>query len=526
MYSREQKEESARSEQATTRRNTHSSSARDTAQHMQVSEQHQQYVVAAYHARFAGLWNEGSQGKHGSESPPEPAHQRALDLLPRDGEGMQISDALCPGRDKKRQRTAAKKRLPSDDVVQHAVCVEGPVPCAAIQHTGFGGKANKKMSKNGRHMLQSRDDITIFPRRKAGQDKLGSNRPPIVISRTVLESYFNMPQQKVCEKLVRSIPCWCLHLLACLHALNMSCCTAVSDTHALCALQGICATVIKKVCRQLGIDKWPFKGNKITLRKQGLGHGRNKSEIDKSDRDCSDGELDDENPGSPDTSETAPLSIPAPPPAPATATYQVCQQSHQSSMQQDAFRQLSAAETTRQAAHIEQAMQARRAPESNYRQLPANTLGSGHVRTHSVLMDRVLEVDRAMGEWRMGDAGGVFGWESRALFPGIQCARQKQLHGYQHQQQHHHSVGATQNAHRKMSQGPAQHFGQGAEGHNKFSPGSEVEVKTEMSEEHDNEDHGFDLSWLVPSEHSRGLDMDSDLLSATRFQSPFHYAEN
>mmetsp|Transcript_18469 Transcript_18469/g.27103 ORF Transcript_18469/g.27103 Transcript_18469/m.27103 type:complete len:86 (+) Transcript_18469:748-1005(+) len=39
-----------------------SSSARDTAQHMQVSEQHQQYVVAAYHARFAGLWNEGSQG--------------------------------------------------------------------------------------------------------------------------------------------------------------------------------------------------------------------------------------------------------------------------------------------------------------------------------------------------------------------------------------------------------------------------------------------------------------------------------
>jgi hypothetical protein len=46
------------------------------------------------------------------------------------------------------------------------------------------------------------DEFTIFPRRKAGQDKLGSNRPPIVISRTVLESYFNMPQQKVCEKLV------------------------------------------------------------------------------------------------------------------------------------------------------------------------------------------------------------------------------------------------------------------------------------------------------------------------------------
>ena len=35
--------------------------------------------------------------------------------------------------------------------------------------------------------------------------------------------------------------------------------------------------MIKKVCRQLGIDKWPFKGNKITLRKQGLCHSRKKA---------------------------------------------------------------------------------------------------------------------------------------------------------------------------------------------------------------------------------------------------------
>ena len=40
---------------------------------------------------------------------------------------------------------------------------------------------------------------------KAGQDKgqqSGRNRPPIVISRTVLESYFNMQQRKVCDELV------------------------------------------------------------------------------------------------------------------------------------------------------------------------------------------------------------------------------------------------------------------------------------------------------------------------------------
>ena len=43
-------------------------------------------------------------------------------------------------------------------------------------------------------------------------------------------------------------------------------------------MQGICATVIKKVCRQLGIEKWPFKGNKITLRKQGICHNRKKAD--------------------------------------------------------------------------------------------------------------------------------------------------------------------------------------------------------------------------------------------------------
>eukprot|EP00287_Rhodomonas_sp_CCMP768_P003508 CAMPEP_0196733534 /NCGR_PEP_ID=MMETSP1091-20130531/12541_1 /TAXON_ID=302021 /ORGANISM="Rhodomonas sp., Strain CCMP768" /LENGTH=431 /DNA_ID=CAMNT_0042076911 /DNA_START=137 /DNA_END=1435 /DNA_ORIENTATION=+ len=90
------------------------------------------------------------------------------------------------------------------------------------------------------------NEVTIFPRKKAGQDKLGSNRPPIVITREVLENYFDMPQQLVCKKL------------------------------------GICATVIKKVCRQLGIEKWPYKGNKIDLRKRGLGPAARKDFLDDS----------------------------------------------------------------------------------------------------------------------------------------------------------------------------------------------------------------------------------------------------
>ena len=47
-------------------------------------------------------------------------------------------------------------------------------------------------------------DICIFPRRKAGQSGVGSNRPPVVITREVLEKNFNMPLLSVCKKMVRS----------------------------------------------------------------------------------------------------------------------------------------------------------------------------------------------------------------------------------------------------------------------------------------------------------------------------------
>jgi len=102
------------------------------------------------------------------------------------------------------------------------------------QHSVSCGSPSNDGKRKKSRLLPNCDDVTIFPRRKSGQDKLGSNRPPIVITRQKLEGFFNMPQHQVCKKL------------------------------------GVCATVIKKVCRQLGIAKWPFKGNKIVLRKQGL----------------------------------------------------------------------------------------------------------------------------------------------------------------------------------------------------------------------------------------------------------------
>eukprot|EP00961_Rhodomonas_salina_P143609 1932735-Rhodomonas_salina.4 len=77
----------------------------------------------------------------------------------------------------------------------------------------------------------SEADVTIFPRRKQGQDKLGRNRPAIKITRPVLEQLFNIPQKQACKRL------------------------------------GICATVMKRVCRKLGVHKWPYKES--MARKQG-----------------------------------------------------------------------------------------------------------------------------------------------------------------------------------------------------------------------------------------------------------------
>jgi len=130
---------------------------------------------------------------------------------------------------------------PRPDQTMHRNLVESMSTDYSVSQTSSPNSASpssssstSKKSRKRTRLLPNCEDVTIFPRRKAGQDKLGSNRPPIVITRQVLESHFNMPQQQVCKKL------------------------------------GICATVIKKVCRQLGIEKWPFKGNKIILRKQGL----------------------------------------------------------------------------------------------------------------------------------------------------------------------------------------------------------------------------------------------------------------
>eukprot|EP00293_Proteomonas_sulcata_P009792 CAMPEP_0184302898 /NCGR_PEP_ID=MMETSP1049-20130417/12754_1 /TAXON_ID=77928 /ORGANISM="Proteomonas sulcata, Strain CCMP704" /LENGTH=110 /DNA_ID=CAMNT_0026614297 /DNA_START=177 /DNA_END=506 /DNA_ORIENTATION=- len=63
----------------------------------------------------------------------------------------------------------------------------------------------------------------IFPRRKAGQNKKSGGKSGVVVTYEVLEQCFDMPLHKACKTL------------------------------------GVCATAFKKVCRKLGVMKWPYK---------------------------------------------------------------------------------------------------------------------------------------------------------------------------------------------------------------------------------------------------------------------------
>lgn len=73
----------------------------------------------------------------------------------------------------------------------------------------------------------------IFPRRKAGQNKRPAPQMPVVVTYEILCQVFEMPLWKACKHL------------------------------------GICATAMKKVCRKLGVMKWPYKENHMPGKRAG-----------------------------------------------------------------------------------------------------------------------------------------------------------------------------------------------------------------------------------------------------------------
>mmetsp|Transcript_2209 Transcript_2209/g.5146 ORF Transcript_2209/g.5146 Transcript_2209/m.5146 type:complete len:325 (-) Transcript_2209:137-1111(-) len=70
---------------------------------------------------------------------------------------------------------------------------------------------------------QEQTHVSVYPRRKAGQPKMGSDRPAVLVTREFLGQNFHLPLSVVAKKL------------------NLS------------------GTVTKNLCRKLGIEKWPYK---------------------------------------------------------------------------------------------------------------------------------------------------------------------------------------------------------------------------------------------------------------------------
>ena len=311
-------------------------------------------------------------------------------------------------------------------------------------------------------------------------------------------------------------------------------CNLRLQTDAVVYMQGICATVIKKVCRQLGIDKWPFKGNKITLRKQGLCHGRKKS-----DRE----QLSDSEAHSPRTPGLAQHS----PAAPRRALSNPYHGSHQDHnyMEQTEIRLGQTSQNTstmrRPSCGVKPARGAGSGFEDGMQGGQGVRRGAGGLEMRmaaamgagpggSSFMQHNGMVERSMLDWRASAGGAaMFGWESRALLPGVTPSRQPR-----HLQMHQQVLPAP----RSLSPTVAEHMPRSFAGEavlgdrdraRKFSPGSDCDVKKEVSSGLDeDEDEGFDLSWLVPAaDHSRSLqDMDAELSLLERFRGPLQYADN
>lgn len=90
--------------------------------------------------------------------------------------------------------------------------------------------------------LGTEDHVLVYPRRKLGQEKMGSDRPPVVVTREYLESTFHIPLTVVAKKI------------------------------------NISATVLKQLCRRVGIAKWPYKRRKANSKAKANSHVTVKTE--------------------------------------------------------------------------------------------------------------------------------------------------------------------------------------------------------------------------------------------------------
>lgn len=93
-------------------------------------------------------------------------------------------------------------------------------------------QSSKPSSSASLSPVNADDQPIIFPRRKAGQSKKNGSKAGVVVTLEILEQVFDMPLHRACKSL------------------------------------GVCATAFKKVCRKLGVMKWPYKDSHLPPKKE------------------------------------------------------------------------------------------------------------------------------------------------------------------------------------------------------------------------------------------------------------------
>ena len=307
--------------------------------------------------------------------------------------------------------------------------------------------------------------------------------------------------------------------------------SACSRANLIVSVQGICATVIKKACRQLGIDKWPFKGNKITLRKQGVCHDGKRA---RGREEC-----EDESPA-----VSIAFGAPAAHHAAASQLHAAGAPGHLAMMGQGSVH-LAQGQPGLMRQLVSQVPLGRRGVEETFPSLLARSQPSGiepslapgplcrrprmdglapdggHMSS-SLLLTQDLPERAGAVDWRLG--AHVYGWESRAFVPGVAAARQQQPPTEQGPVSAD-AVLVLESSPPIASQGCDDAKFAPAKGPRPAGPRlTDSGLAASTGVEDEEEDPGLDLSWLVPSEPCRSSlydAIDNDLME--RFRTPFYH---
>ena len=107
--------------------------------------------------------------------------------------------------------------------------------------TAAGAEASKSADTDSSNV--------IFPRRKQGQHKKHGRKEGVVVTMDILETVFHMPLHKACNEL------------------------------------GVCATALKRACRKLGVQKWPYRDQQSRDSQPGRDHHCNSQRMVASSQD-------------------------------------------------------------------------------------------------------------------------------------------------------------------------------------------------------------------------------------------------